>query len=488
VVGTPGFTAPERVRGQSATPASDLWSLGATLYAAVEGRGPFDRAGGSTLITAGVAAEDAPRAPSAGPLGPVIDALLSRDPGARPDSATAGRLLADAASAARTGPLPLHDGPALAASGGADSAGAAGVRKGAGQLGVRESGFLDPPDYGVLRIQHVPGSAAHNGPLGADGATGEPGAQAAGPAVRSGPRGTLATQPARDPVPASRWGAALDAVRSSARWRVILAASGIAAMVVAAFVGWSIFQHSGPASPAGNADLLGPAAQAAAASGGHGTDRAAGANSASPPAGNLASGSPGASAGALTTSPGVSGTPAPSPQGSPSPSLQALPAGYRWHVFSATQLGSIAGFQVGMPDTWTQSVRGQVASLIQPVRGFLLSVNLAAWQYSTPLRQAQYLESQASAEHKDEFRVLTLSSVNFQDAGGYRSAAAEELEFRWHNAALGVNFTQLDLLVTLSTSAGNQPYVFALRAPSGRFPAANDVFQTALPTFRTIPS
>ena len=61
VVGTPGFTAPERVRGAPATPASDLWSLGATLYAAVEGRGPFDRPGGSAVITAGVLNEDADR-------------------------------------------------------------------------------------------------------------------------------------------------------------------------------------------------------------------------------------------------------------------------------------------------------------------------------------------------------------------------------------------------------------------------------------------
>ena len=106
VVGTPGFTAPERVRGAPATPASDLWSLGATLYAAVEGRGPFDRPGGSAVITAGVLNEDAPRAPSAGPLGPVIEALLRTDPGARPDTATSARLLAGVAGRARPEPHP----------------------------------------------------------------------------------------------------------------------------------------------------------------------------------------------------------------------------------------------------------------------------------------------------------------------------------------------------------------------------------------------
>jgi serine/threonine protein kinase len=101
VVGTPGFTAPERVRGERATPASDLWSLGATLYAAVEGRGPFDRPGGSAVITAGVLNEVAPRAPSAGPLGPVIEALLRSDPGTRPDTGTAARLLSSVAGQGR---------------------------------------------------------------------------------------------------------------------------------------------------------------------------------------------------------------------------------------------------------------------------------------------------------------------------------------------------------------------------------------------------
>jgi len=101
IAGTPGFSPPERVRGADATPASDLWSLGATLYAAVEGRGPFDRAGGSAAIVASIATEPAPKAPSAGPLAPVIDMLLRADPEQRPDAAAAARMLTTAWTTAR---------------------------------------------------------------------------------------------------------------------------------------------------------------------------------------------------------------------------------------------------------------------------------------------------------------------------------------------------------------------------------------------------
>ena len=94
VMGTPGFTAPERVRGEPATPASDLWSLGATLFAAVEGHGPFDRRGTSMAILAAIANEQPPPTRRAGPLGPAIEALLHRDPRARPGAAAAARLLA----------------------------------------------------------------------------------------------------------------------------------------------------------------------------------------------------------------------------------------------------------------------------------------------------------------------------------------------------------------------------------------------------------
>src|SRR5689334_10070011 len=96
VMGTPGFCASERIRGEPASPASDLWSLGATLYAAVEGRGPFEGQGSAMAVLANIVHGDPPPAQSAGPLGPVITALMSRDPATRPDAATARRLLAAA--------------------------------------------------------------------------------------------------------------------------------------------------------------------------------------------------------------------------------------------------------------------------------------------------------------------------------------------------------------------------------------------------------
>jgi eukaryotic-like serine/threonine-protein kinase len=92
LTGSPLYMAPERARGEPATPAADLWSLGATLYAAVEGRAPFRRDGTVAVLTAVMSGDpDPPR--RAGPLWPVISGLLRMDPGARPDAAVVDWLL-----------------------------------------------------------------------------------------------------------------------------------------------------------------------------------------------------------------------------------------------------------------------------------------------------------------------------------------------------------------------------------------------------------
>ncbi|OQD52622.1 serine/threonine protein kinase [Streptomyces phaeoluteigriseus] len=100
VVGSVDFLAPERVRGHDPGQSSDLWALGATLYTAVEGRSPFRRT--SPLSTMQAVVEEEPAEPRyAGPLAPVIAALLRKDPAARPDTAGAERLLAEAAEGRR---------------------------------------------------------------------------------------------------------------------------------------------------------------------------------------------------------------------------------------------------------------------------------------------------------------------------------------------------------------------------------------------------
>ncbi|MFF3436894.1 protein kinase [Streptosporangium sp. NPDC002721] len=90
MVGTPAFLPPERLHGLPATPESDLWSLGATLYAALEGRPPFERATAAATMMAVLHGEPSPMGHS-GPLATAILGLMARDPAARmvPDQAEA---------------------------------------------------------------------------------------------------------------------------------------------------------------------------------------------------------------------------------------------------------------------------------------------------------------------------------------------------------------------------------------------------------------
>ncbi|MFF5303804.1 protein kinase [Streptomyces sp. NPDC013161] len=92
MVGSIHYMAPERIRGLTPGTASDLWALGATLYQAVEGRPPFRRV--TAMETAYAIAVD-PLEPmkQAGPLEPLIEALLIKEPGERPTAEQTERAL-----------------------------------------------------------------------------------------------------------------------------------------------------------------------------------------------------------------------------------------------------------------------------------------------------------------------------------------------------------------------------------------------------------
>ncbi|WP_414930586.1 serine/threonine-protein kinase [Streptomyces sp. SHP 1-2] len=105
-VGSPEYTAPERMSGAGTGPASDLWSVGVLLCAVLSGTSPFHRDSLGGVLHAVVSEEIRPPAQVA-PILPVVRGLLERDPGLRLDAEEAERLLRAFLDTGRT---PERDG------------------------------------------------------------------------------------------------------------------------------------------------------------------------------------------------------------------------------------------------------------------------------------------------------------------------------------------------------------------------------------------
>ncbi|MGY4910988.1 protein kinase domain-containing protein [Micromonospora aurantiaca (nom. illeg.)] len=108
VLGSPAYISPERARDGTAGPEADLWSLGATLYAAVEGKSPYARPSAIATLAA-LATEPMPPPRNAGPLKPVLQGLLRKDPDERITAEVAERMLRKAAGR-RAKSISLLDG------------------------------------------------------------------------------------------------------------------------------------------------------------------------------------------------------------------------------------------------------------------------------------------------------------------------------------------------------------------------------------------
>ncbi|MEV7617680.1 protein kinase [Streptomyces sp. NPDC089799] len=139
LMGTPVYMSPEQVRGLPATAESDLWSLGATLFTAVEGRPPFDSSGSWAVFVA-IATEEPAAAVRAGELAPVLMGLLRKDPAQRLTAEEAYDLLAGPAATAE----PFSPDPAPASASTLRLGVAKGRGPGAGRLIPLPTGFARP--------------------------------------------------------------------------------------------------------------------------------------------------------------------------------------------------------------------------------------------------------------------------------------------------------------------------------------------------------
>ncbi|GAB3188166.1 serine/threonine protein kinase [Micromonospora palomenae] len=172
VLGSPQFVAPERAAEGVSSVEADLWSLGATLHAAVEGRSPYARSTAMATLAA-LATEPPDPAPHAGPLGPALEGLLRRDPRRRIRHDEADRLIAAAAHQPATEPptvvLPVARSAAIVTPpppwpGVPD-------RSGAGSGGTGSSGGLSSP-YAPPGRSGAARAAADQGPAGSGEAEG----------------------------------------------------------------------------------------------------------------------------------------------------------------------------------------------------------------------------------------------------------------------------------------------------------------------------
>lgn len=420
LVGSPPFIAPERARGERGGPASDLWSLGATLYAAVEGRPPYDRAGVLPTLMA-VVSEDPDPPRRAGILWPVISGLLTADPSGRLSPASAERMLrqvAESGAARVTSPLPRKGrltGPGRA---GASSGEPAGILERAertralhpGTGPVREPtseapGLAEPPEPLVPR-----GGAAPARPMGAR--------PSPSPQATSGPERRL-------------------------RGAYVLALTAV--VVAAAGAALGLYLANRPAAPSADGQP------------GHST--------AAPPRSRPATpGSPGA-----RTHP--ASTPAASPTATTSPRSRSgaqaiVPAGY--HTYQDP-----TGFSIAMPNGWHISHQGHYTYLTPPSGSSFLLIDQSDHPQPSPLADWQQQEASRRATYAGYHRIR-LVAIQYPQA-----EKAADWEFTYYRNGVLTHVLNRNILAN-----AQHAYALYWSTPQSQWTSGHRVFEVLATTFQ----
>ncbi|WP_405977613.1 protein kinase domain-containing protein [Streptomyces sp. NBC_00158] len=230
LVGSLDYLPPERAQGREPGPASDIWSLGMTLYAAVEGVSPFRRTSVWSTLAA-IVGDPLPEPRRAGPLAPVLRALMAKDPEHRP-TAEQARVMLEQVAAGGAAPVAAPPAPSPYAPGPAPSPYAPGP--------AAASGFGPPPGVGP---GPGPGPGTAPGSGGVGGTFPQPYAPAA-PQPGFPPQG-----PPQGQVPTPARSGPADADRARRRSRAAIAVA-VAAVLAAGGVAYAVTSGGGSTTAA----------------------------------------------------------------------------------------------------------------------------------------------------------------------------------------------------------------------------------------------
>ncbi|MFF3319248.1 protein kinase [Streptomyces sp. NPDC003035] len=219
IVGSLDYLPPERAQGQEPGPASDIWSLGMTLYAAVEGTAAFRRTSAWSTLSA-IVTEPLPEPRRAGALAPVLRALMAKDPHQRPDAAQAREMLEAVAAGGTVNPAP---------------------------------GSVQTPMPGPV---HTPAPAPAPGPAAPPGVFGPPVAPFPQPAPQPAGRHGVPTGPG------SRADTPTSAVRARRRGTRAVVAAAVATVLVGGGVAYGLMNTE--SDPGGTSPAAAPTASAPA--------------------------------------------------------------------------------------------------------------------------------------------------------------------------------------------------------------------------------
>ena len=509
VMGSPGFTAPERIRGEDASAASDLWSLGATLFAAVEGHGPFEKRGGAITTMSAIINEDAPDAPDAGALGPVIAALLRREPADRPDASAAARMITDV--------LPqLPDRTPASPAGYEATALSASSRPAPPGPGWAQPGPVPPrlPEPGETSLDFASAeqTIAKESPAGTDPLAG--GLPSAAQTAPTTPQPVQGHPPRYPAAPGSSWGQGAGAGYSSG-------AAGSAARPEGPPPDFSSWYDPAPRTGATAEPGSDPAWSGSASSAsqpGSGAPPWSGAGYEPPRRQRSGAGWKiaiavlaivGAGAGAATvvllhqnhsgsaqaggtssatgSASGSSAATLPSAKNAPQivdainvPATGPLPGGFTT-ISQPAAANETAGFSLAAPTSWKESTSGYQTYLKDPAEPDTnILIDLTPHTYPNDmLREAKYIEARSIPDFPGYQRV-GLAALNIRGTPG------SYWKFTWTNA--GVEQEALDLLFVMQTSAGPQSYALYMTAPEKSFAQIRPIFDEEAETFVTLPS